>query len=153
MLISECWQSSLFNLVLFSLFFILFHFSKCCAIFYEYYINHISPFFQEWGGFSLALFILASETNHFYYIHFIHKKYEQFVGQRKKSTNFWQKIWPWRRNKKKSTKGINLLKSAYGAENENFPPFFTIRTKMALARPILELDLYFFLQMKIKSKF
>ena len=41
---------------------------------------------------------------------------------------------------KNSEKCINLLKSAYCAKNENFSPFFTIRTKMALARPILELD-------------
>ena len=42
---------------------------------------------------------------------------------------------------KNSEKCINLLKSAYCAKNENFSPFFTIRTKMALARPILKLDL------------
>ena len=35
---------------------------------------------------------------------------------------------------KNSEKCINLLKSAYCAKNENFSPFFTIQTKMALAR-------------------
>ena len=54
----------------------------------------------------------------------------------KESTNFCQKMWL-NDEMKNLEKGINLPKSAYGAEIENF----IIRTKMALARPILELDL------------
>ena len=49
--------------------------------------------------------------------HFIHIKYEQFVGQRKKEHQFWSKNVAVAAKYKNSARDINLLKSAYTAEN------------------------------------
>ena len=47
-----------------------------------------------------------------------------------------------------------FLRKVISTESEvNTLHFLPLRTKIALAPPIFELDLYFFLQMKIESKF
>ena len=95
--------------------------------------------------YNLTLLALASETTDFYWegeipppptdsllakprmdknlCHFIHIRCEQFVGQRKTEHQFWSKIVAVAAKYKNSAKDINLLKSAYTAEIENFSPF------------------------------
>ena len=50
-------------------------------------------------------------------------KYEQFVGQRKREHQFWSKNVAVAAKYKNSARDLNLLKSAYTAEIENFSPF------------------------------
>ena len=94
----------------------------------------------------LTLLALASETTDFYWegvisppplrdlllakprmdqnlCHFMHIKYEQFVGQRKTEYQFLSKNVAVAAKYKNSAKDINLLKSAYTAEIKNCSPF------------------------------
>ena len=54
----------------------------------------------------------------------------------KEGTNFGQKLWLWRRNEKNRKRHKFAEVCLYSRIRE----FFTIRTKMALARPILKLN-------------
>ena len=98
----------------------------------------------------LTLFILASETTESKLMQLHTNKIWAICGSGgKKAPNLVQKYAPGGEMKKIGKRHKFAEVCLYSRSRE----FFTIRTKMALARPILELDLYFFSKWKLRASF